>query len=562
MRTLPRAPVILAATAGLVCLLLGLAVWRLIAQDRELAGQRDRDRLDQAAGVLVRETERAIAQALRDPQYEVTRLLWTSASPLETEETAFAKGEELELIRNDLHGAMEAYSALVEGRATRAGALLRLARCQRKIGDAQAARGTYRRLAGMGGAIVAGAPAELVALRELGDRTALQRALESGIYSIDRATFQFFADGISIRPELLARAAAAEKLRDLAPAYGARVVAGGGTHFLADISPAARRLIPVTAIAAKVEMGDVHWNWTSVDGVYLGGTLAGDSHAGLFRRATETGLPWHLRVNPPASAGAPSAMPVFLLLGGLIILTLYLAYRAIRREERAAAMQSDFVAAVSHEFRTPITALTHLTEMLESGGTPAERQPLYFRALGRETARLRRLVENLLDFGRMEAGRYNYRAEGVDLAGLVTEVMEDFRGEPGIGERELGLRCETAMVRADQEAIRRAVWNLLDNAVKYSPATEPVVAEVGEEGAFAKVSVTDRGPGIPRREQKDIFRKFVRGAKARESQVKGTGIGLSMVDSIARAHGGYVRLDDNPGGGCRFTLYLPRERGK
>ena len=248
-----------------------------------------------------------------------------------------------------------------------------------------------------------------------------------------------------------------------------------------------------------------------------------------------------------------------LLLSLAILGTLYVAYRAVQRELHVARMQSEFVAAVSHEFRTPITALTHLTDLLESGGAAEDRKPLYFKALARETRRLREMVENLLDFGRIEAGRYRYKPEELELTEFVRGVLEEFKAQPLAEARELIFEDGPGEQRltADREALRRALWNLLDNAAKYSPAGSSLTIGLQQENGWTRLSVQDQGPGVAPEEQQRIFQKFVRGRVAEAEQIKGTGIGLAMVDAIARAHGGRVELESAPGRGSRFTVCLP-----
>jgi two-component system sensor histidine kinase SenX3 len=124
---------------------------------------------------------------------------------------------------------------------------------------------------------------------------------------------------------------------------------------------------------------------------------------------------------------------------------------------------------------------------------------------------------------------------------------------------ELALPATPCRIRADREALGRALWNLLDNSVKYSPANRTVWVEVALEGDRLSISVRDRGMGIPAAEQKAIFEKFVRGAHSRETGVKGTGLGLAIVRHVVAAHGGEVRLESAPGEGSRFTLRIPLE---
>ena len=157
----------------------------------------------------------------------------------------------------------------------------------------------------------------------------------------------------------------------------------------------------------------------------------------VTRTAQETALPWTLNVAvaDPAliQAMATSRRNVFAAGFGLMLMVIaaagYFVFRAVHRELGVARLQSDFVAAVSHEFRSPLTAMCHLTEMLEEGGAQPDRLPDYYRALGRESRRLRAMVESLLDFGRIDAGRRDYQFEETDAADMVTRVVQESRDQ-------------------------------------------------------------------------------------------------------------------------------------
>ncbi len=266
----------------------------------------------------------------------------------------------------------------------------------------------------------------------------------------------------------------------------------------------------------------------------------------------------------PAAELAVSLRRRNLLTGGLALLLLvivtagYFVYRSVNRELGVARLQSDFVVAVSHEFRTPLTAMCHLTELLEEGNPAEDRLRLYYRALGKESRRLRNMVESLLDFARIEAGRQVYRLEDVDIAALVRQVVDEFREESSANAQRIAIEtsADAQSARADREALSRAVWNLLDNAVKYSPDSSSIRVTVKAEAQEIAIAVEDHGAGIPKEEQRKVFGKFVRGAASRGLNVKGTGIGLAMVDHIAKGHGGRIRLQSEPGRGSCFTILL------
>jgi signal transduction histidine kinase len=188
-----------------------------------------------------------------------------------------------------------------------------------------------------------------------------------------------------------------------------------------------------------------------------------------------------------------------------------------------------------------------------------ERRHSYLEALARQTERLQRLVESLLDFGRMEAGTSPYRLAPLELGALIRSVVREFADDPAAG----GPRIETdiddhlPLAAADPDALRNALWNLLDNAVKYSPKGTAIHVHVRHRKEGVVIQVEDRGLGIAAQEQRDIFRKFVRGSTAIRERIKGTGIGLAMVQHIVTAHGGAVTVESETGRGSTFTITLP-----
>ena len=193
------------------------------------------------------------------------------------------------------------------------------------------------------------------------------------------------------------------------------------------------------------------------------------------RSGTETGLPWALAVSGPAEDLTIELQSRRRLLGsGLAALSLllaggsYLLWRVVKRELAIARLHGDFVAAVSHEFRTPLTALRHITELLqESDHLPADRRRSFYAVLGHSTERLHRLVESLLDFARMEDGRRTWDLQTLNLADSVCRIVVDFRREhPGRLVSCTTDGSSTPVVRADAAALTQAVWNLLDNAAK------------------------------------------------------------------------------------------------
>jgi len=291
----------------------------------------------------------------------------------------------------------------------------------------------------------------------------------------------------------------------------------------------------------------------------------------VTRSGEETRLPWALQL-----ASADSRMELDglatrrrLLLTGLAITALltlaggYFTARGTARELAAARLESEFVSAVSHEFRTPLTSLRHLTDLLAHGAIPdEERRRQYYAVMSRETERLQGLVERLLDFGRMEAGRREYAHELADPADVVEAVIKEFGADGRLAHRRLRVTAPNASVHrsicVDRAAMELVFRNLIENALKYSPDSAPVHIDLAESNDGIAIRVRDEGAGILRSERDAIFEKFVRGSAARTLEVKGTGVGLAMVRHIVRAHGGEVTVESEPGRGSTFTVMLPR----
>jgi signal transduction histidine kinase len=309
---------------------------------------------------------------------------------------------------------------------------------------------------------------------------------------------------------------------------------------------------------------------SDVSGDALTASLTPDAQYSATRTAAATRLPWTLHVasSDPQGDFAQLAERRRLLLLGLatlallLLVGLYAVTRGVTRELEAARLQSDFVSAVSHEFRTPLTSLKQLTELLSSGRVASEeRRARYYQVMERESGRLHRLVEGLLDFGRMEAGALEFHMERVSVRDLVRDVVTEFEAEVTEDGLNVELRDDefTATAVVDAEALGRAVWNLLDNAVKYSPDCQTVWIDVEREDGCAKIAVRDEGLGIPEDELGSVFDKFVRGTSSNGRGTKGTGIGLAMVRHIVEAHGGEVRVESEVGRGSTFTILLPIE---
>jgi signal transduction histidine kinase len=224
---------------------------------------------------------------------------------------------------------------------------------------------------------------------------------------------------------------------------------------------------------------------------------------------------------------------------------------------RLSALRADFVSLVSHEMRSPMAAVIGAARTLEQRWrelTPEQRQA-FLALIADETARLAALIGDVLDTSRIDAGTFTYRFADLDLGALVHEAV----AAASLAQDEVPLvadvRSSLPHVLGDGERLRQVLGNLIDNAVKYSPAGEPVEVRAASNHQVVLVSVRDRGPGIASDDQRLIFEKFGRvgGANAKP----GTGLGLYIARSIAEAHGGTLEVSSTPGRGSTFTLRLP-----
>jgi signal transduction histidine kinase len=255
---------------------------------------------------------------------------------------------------------------------------------------------------------------------------------------------------------------------------------------------------------------------------------------------------------------------------GLIVLIdlmlgagLFLVYRNVKRELHLSRLKSDFVANVSHELKTPLALIRLFAETLELGRVPGEdKAKQYYRVINKESQRLTQLINNILDFSRIEAGRKEYRFARADLGRIVHDVLESYRfpiEQQGF-TLEVDIAEDLPAAEVDKEALSQALINLVNNAIKYSPKEKFLRVAARAEGDDILLSVTDRGIGIAKEDQKRIFEKFFRAEDSLVHETKGSGLGLSLVQHILEAHGGTVRVESTPGRGSTFTLVVPRKR--
>jgi signal transduction histidine kinase len=252
-----------------------------------------------------------------------------------------------------------------------------------------------------------------------------------------------------------------------------------------------------------------------------------------------------------------SAFAVLLV---VLVTGIVLCWRLIRRETEMAELKSDFVANVSHDLKTPLSVIRMFGETLELGRVTDEgHRREYYRVITRESERLSRLIDNVLDFSRIEGGRRRYERVPTAVEPLVRDTLDAFAYplEQHGFKVEVSVAADLPDVTVDADAVGQALANLIDNAIKYSGRERVIAVDARREGEGVALSVTDHGVGIPPAEHARIFEKFYRLGQSETQGRRGSGVGLALVRHVVEAHGGEVSVQSVPGQGSRFTLWLP-----
>src|SRR6266849_5543669 len=291
----------------------------------------------------------------------------------------------------------------------------------------------------------------------------------------------------------------------------------------------------------------------------------GDTYQGIF-----SGFTVEASIDPQVSrqiviGGLPrSRLPFFL---GLLALNAGLIVTAIlqlRWEMALQELRDEFVSSVSHELRTPLTQIRMFTETLlldRIRSTEEHRRSL--EIIDREARRLTQLVENVLQFSRMERKIDTLSMEEREIAPLIQEITEDFESAMNGGETQIETRLTFGLrANVDPDALRQIVLNLLDNAVKYGKKGQQVIVGLEAGEGTAQLFVDDQGPGVPAADRKRIFERFQRLERDRQSAIAGTGIGLSVVQDLVTRHGGRCWVTTGERGGAKFIVELPVSAGE
>lgn len=276
---------------------------------------------------------------------------------------------------------------------------------------------------------------------------------------------------------------------------------------------------------------------------------------------------WKLGVGYPNTTVAAIAHSqfrqnlLFIIIGlSLLVFGLAVALRATRRELKLVEAKETFVSNVSHELKTPLALIRLFAETLEMGRIESQEEMRdYGRIINRESTRLSQLINNILDFSRIESGRREYRFVEMDISQLIEEVLQtyEYQLETAGFEVTKQIQPDLPLVALDREALTQAILNLINNAVKYSPDVKRIEVHAEQRGQQLAIEIVDYGMGIPRSEQRKIFEKFYRVSAGLVHDTKGSGLGLAIVSHIVEAHHGEISVDSAPGKGSRFTILLP-----
>ena len=267
-----------------------------------------------------------------------------------------------------------------------------------------------------------------------------------------------------------------------------------------------------------------------------------------------------LDLAPLAAAASPT--PIYLLAGLLLLVGgagAFALYRMVAVTVDFAERRNNFVAAVSHELKTPLTAIRMYGEMLRDGLVESEeKRDEYHHTITEESERLSRLIDNVLEFSRLEKGTRSFELSAGPLAPVLEDVVEKLRPHVRSTGFELGLQVEADLpaVRFDRDALLQVLFNLVDNALKYArAATDPrIVFEARRAAGGVEIAVRDFGPGVDARHLARVFEPFFRGEDERTRTTKGTGIGLALVKELATHMGATARCANAPDGGFRVTI--------
>ena len=245
-------------------------------------------------------------------------------------------------------------------------------------------------------------------------------------------------------------------------------------------------------------------------------------------------------------------LDIFLILGVVLV------FRNVKKEVQLAQNKSEFISNVSHEIRTPLALISMFAETLEMGRVPTEeKKKEYYSILTKESQRLTSIVNKILSFSQMDAGKKQLHLSDIELGSLVKEVLTTYDYHLNKEGFEVNANMDEAWINGDKDLIIEMIINLIDNAIKYSSETKKIDISIRKENQKAIINVTDQGVGISKADQTYIFDKFFRVSTGDLAKKQGTGLGLALVKQIVDAHNASIELKSEIGKGTSFIVYFP-----
>ncbi len=251
---------------------------------------------------------------------------------------------------------------------------------------------------------------------------------------------------------------------------------------------------------------------------------------------------------------------IFIVILIILACGLFFTLQTVNNELNLSRMKSNFMSTVSHEFKSPLTSIRQLAEMLVRSRVPSpERQQKYYTTILQQSERLSHLIDNILDFSKMEEGQKIFHFEKADITPVVKEMVESFQKITSDEGFQISLSIPEPLpdVVFDREAMEQVIHNLLDNACKYAGESRTIEVQLFPKGSKIVISVRDQGIGIRKEDQDKIFSRFYRAGEELTQTVKGSGIGLTIVKQIVEAHQGDITVESSPGKGSIFNVTLP-----
>jgi signal transduction histidine kinase len=251
---------------------------------------------------------------------------------------------------------------------------------------------------------------------------------------------------------------------------------------------------------------------------------------------------------------------IFIFIVLVLALGLFFTIQIVSKELQLSKMKSDFISTVSHEFKSPLTSIRHITDMLVLKRVPTEsKKQEYYEIIQQQSERLSHLINNILDFSKLEEGEKSFRFEPVFIDQILQEIVISFKNS--IPDKDFKVIYKQGnqlpRINADKVAITQVIHNLLDNAFKYSGNSDLIEVYAKSDKKSVIISVKDYGIGIPSEERDKIYSRFYRISNDHTQKVKGSGIGLTIVKQIIESHGGTISLESKVGSGSTFIIKLP-----